>query len=87
MLSPAVAARLMAAVRRPAAPSRSATASARSSSWSRAAARTARSPRQLHHREATVKTHLVHLYAKLGVDDRAAAVTTAFERGLLTPGT
>ncbi len=24
--------------------------------------------------EATVKTHLTHLYAKLGVDDRAAAV-------------
>jgi DNA-binding NarL/FixJ family response regulator len=35
--------------------------------------------------EATVKTHLVHIYAKLGVNDRAAAVATAFERGLLTP--
>ncbi|MFC0545631.1 response regulator [Kutzneria chonburiensis] len=33
--------------------------------------------------EATVKTHLLHLYAKLGVSDRAAAVATAFERGLL----
>lgn len=33
--------------------------------------------------EATVKTHLVHAYAKLGVKDRAAAVATAFERGLL----
>jgi len=28
--------------------------------------------------EATVKTHLLHLYAKLGVSDRAAAVATAF---------
>jgi DNA-binding NarL/FixJ family response regulator len=37
--------------------------------------------------EATVKTHLLHVYAKLGVKDRAAAVATAFERGLLTPGT
>jgi DNA-binding NarL/FixJ family response regulator len=36
--------------------------------------------------EATVKTHLLHVYAKLGVNDRAAAVATAFERGLLTPG-
>lgn len=33
--------------------------------------------------EATVKTHLVHIYAKLGVGDRAAAVATAFELGLL----
>jgi DNA-binding NarL/FixJ family response regulator len=33
--------------------------------------------------EATVKTHLLHIYAKLGVNDRAAAVAAAFERGLL----
>jgi DNA-binding NarL/FixJ family response regulator len=33
--------------------------------------------------EATVKTHLLHIYAKLGVKDRAAAVATGFERGLL----
>lgn len=36
--------------------------------------------------EATVKTHLLHIYAKLGVSDRAAAVAEAFNRGLLTPG-
>jgi DNA-binding NarL/FixJ family response regulator len=36
--------------------------------------------------EATVKTHLVHIYTKLDVDDRAAAVATAFDRGLLRPG-
>jgi DNA-binding NarL/FixJ family response regulator len=35
--------------------------------------------------EATVKTHLLHIYSKLGVNDRAAAVTEAFNRGLLTP--
>ena len=35
--------------------------------------------------EATVKTHLLHVYAKLGVKDRAAAVAVAFERGLLGP--
>ncbi len=33
--------------------------------------------------EATVKTHLLHIYAKLGVKDRAAAVAVGFERGLL----
>ena len=33
--------------------------------------------------EATVKTHLLHIYAKLGVNDRAAAVAAGFERGLL----
>jgi DNA-binding NarL/FixJ family response regulator len=35
--------------------------------------------------EATVKTHLLHIYAKLGVTDRAAAVAAAFHLGLLTP--
>jgi DNA-binding NarL/FixJ family response regulator len=34
--------------------------------------------------EATVKTHLLHAYAKLGVRDRAAAVAAAFEQGLLS---
>lgn len=33
--------------------------------------------------EATVKTHLLHIYAKFGVNDRAAAVATGFERSLL----
>ncbi|MFL5718614.1 MAG: response regulator [Chloroflexota bacterium] len=36
--------------------------------------------------EATVKTHLLHIYSKLGVNDRAAAVAAAYERGLLAPG-
>jgi DNA-binding NarL/FixJ family response regulator len=35
--------------------------------------------------EATVKTHLLHIYAKLDVNDRAAAVAAAYERGLLVP--
>ena len=34
---------------------------------------------------ATVKTHLVHIYEKLDVNDRAAAVAEAFNRGLLVP--
>lgn len=33
--------------------------------------------------EATVKTHLVHIYQKLGVENRTAAITTARERRLL----
>jgi DNA-binding NarL/FixJ family response regulator len=35
--------------------------------------------------EATVKTHLLHIYEKLDVNDRAAAVARAYERGLLRP--
>lgn len=33
--------------------------------------------------EATVKTHLLRVFAKLAVDDRTAAVTVAMQRGLL----
>jgi DNA-binding NarL/FixJ family response regulator len=33
--------------------------------------------------EATVKTHLLRVFAKLQVDDRTRAVTVAMERGLL----
>lgn len=39
--------------------------------------------RDLHVSEATVKTHLLHIFGKLGVDDRTAAVTVALERGIL----
>jgi DNA-binding NarL/FixJ family response regulator len=35
--------------------------------------------------EATVKTHLARAFAKLGVFDRTAAVTTAIRRGILPP--
>src|SRR4051812_48134203 len=38
---------------------------------------------QLYLSTATVKTHLGHLYEKLGVSDRAAAVAEAMRRGLL----
>ena len=39
--------------------------------------------RLLHISEATVKTHLLRAFAKLGVSDRTAAVTTAMSLGLL----
>ncbi|MGV8885497.1 MAG: response regulator [Microbacteriaceae bacterium] len=37
----------------------------------------------LHLGEATVKTHLLHAFEKLGVNDRTRAVTRAMELGLL----
>lgn len=40
---------------------------------------------QLFLSQATVKSHLVHIYAKLGVDSRTAAVATAVGTGLLRP--
>ena len=39
--------------------------------------------RRLYVSEATVKTHLLRIFAKLGVDDRTAAVTAALERGII----
>ncbi|MFT5197207.1 MAG: DNA-binding NarL/FixJ family response regulator [Cellvibrionaceae bacterium] len=37
----------------------------------------------LHISTATVKTHLIHIFSKLGVDDRTAAVTVALERDII----
>jgi len=37
----------------------------------------------LHVSTATVKSHLLQIYQKLGVSDRTAAVTTAIERGII----
>jgi DNA-binding NarL/FixJ family response regulator len=36
--------------------------------------------------DATVKTHLAHVYAKLSVRDRVQAVVLAYETGLVHPG-
>lgn len=41
---------------------------------------------RLHISEATVKTHLIHIYGKLGVSDRTSAVMAALERGILRLG-
>jgi DNA-binding NarL/FixJ family response regulator len=36
--------------------------------------------------EHTVRTHISHVFAKLGVRDRAQAVIVAYEAGVVTPG-
>jgi DNA-binding NarL/FixJ family response regulator len=38
---------------------------------------------RLHISQATVKSHLIHVFDKLGVSDRTAAVTLALQRGLI----
>ena len=41
--------------------------------------------RELFVSEATVKSHLSHIYGKLGVDTRAGAVAAAIERRIIRP--
>jgi len=40
--------------------------------------------RQLHISEATVKSHLLHIFGKLGANDRTQAVTLALQKGMIT---
>ncbi|WP_037622535.1 response regulator [Streptomyces aureus] len=83
VLSPAVASRLVSAVRAPA-PAESLSAREREVLVLVARGTSNREiARELFISEATVKTHLTHVYGKLGVKDRAAAVATAYERGIL----
>ncbi|WP_329293948.1 response regulator transcription factor [Streptomyces pseudovenezuelae] len=85
VLSPAVASRLVSAVRSPRAPANE-PLSAREREVLALVAQGMSNreiARELFISEATVKTHLTHLYAKLGVNDRAAAVATAYRRGIL----
>ena len=42
--------------------------------------------RRLYISEATVKTHMLHVFSKLGVDDRAHAVSEAVARGIIRLG-
>lgn len=39
---------------------------------------------RMHISQATVKTHLIHIFRKLDVNDRTAAVTVALERGIIS---
>jgi DNA-binding NarL/FixJ family response regulator len=85
VLSPSVASRLMRKIRRPAEEPLSQREMEVLGLIARGATNR-EAATQLFISEATVKTHLLHVYAKLGVNDRAAAVAAAFERGILTPG-
>jgi DNA-binding NarL/FixJ family response regulator len=83
VLAPSVAGRLVRLVRQPA----SAALSSREVEVLGLVARgntNADIGRELHISEATVKTHLLRAFNKLGVSDRTAAVTTAMSLGLLT---
>ncbi|WP_405057790.1 response regulator transcription factor [Kribbella sp. NBC_01505] len=82
VLSPAVASRLVTAVRTPAASplaarEREVLALVAKGTSNREIAR------ELFISEATVKTHLSHIFTKLDVNDRAAAVAKGYEQGIL----
>ncbi|GAA5130847.1 response regulator transcription factor [Pseudonocardia adelaidensis] len=83
VLSPTVAGRLMGQVRAPAQDA----LSARELEVLRLVAEGStnrETAQRLFISEATVKTHLLHIYAKLAVRDRASAVAAGYQRGLLT---
>ncbi|MEV4878916.1 response regulator transcription factor [Streptomyces cyaneofuscatus] len=85
VLSPAVASRLMNRVRTPAAPA-DASLSAREREVLVLVAKGTTNREiaaELFISEATVKTHLTHIFAKLGTKDRAAAVAVGYDRGIL----
>ncbi|QIY64725.1 response regulator [Streptomyces sp. RPA4-2] len=84
VLSPAVASRLVSAVRTPTTVQDSLSGREREVLALVAKGTSNREiARVLFISEATVKTHLTHLYAKLGVNDRAAAVAVGYDRGIL----
>jgi DNA-binding NarL/FixJ family response regulator len=81
VLAPAVATRLVGQLREPAAPALTARELQVLELVARGATNRVVAAR-LHVSEATVKTHLVHAFGKLGVSDRTAAVAVALERHL-----
>jgi DNA-binding NarL/FixJ family response regulator len=83
VLSPAAAARLMSRVRSPA-PGPLSQREIQVLELVAAGTTNREAAARLFITEATVKSHLLNIYAKLGVSDRAAAVAEAFNRGLLT---
>lgn len=86
VLSPAVASRLMTRVRTPAADPAETALSAREREVLVLVARGTTNREiaaELFISEATVKTHLTHVFAKLGAKDRAAAVAVGYDRGIL----
>jgi DNA-binding NarL/FixJ family response regulator len=85
-LAPSVAARIIGRMARGGGGARSDTLTLRELDVVRLVARGASNreiARDLTISEATVKTHLLKIFEKLGVADRTSAVTTAMERGLI----
>lgn len=81
-LSPSVATRLMSQIRAP----EEAPLSPRELAVLEQVARGASNKEiahSLHVSEATVKSHLLHVFSKLGVNDRTQAVTLAVQKGLI----
>ncbi|MGQ4512478.1 response regulator [Streptomyces sp. DW26H14] len=85
VLSPAVASRLVSRVRAPSTPAAEPLSGREREVLELVAKGTSNREiaKELFISEATVKTHLAHLYAKLGAKDRAAAVAVAYERRIL----
>ena len=82
VLAPAVAARLMGQLRAPAGTQLSSREIEVLALVARGHSNRAIS-KALHISTATVKTHLIHIFGKLEVSDRTAAVTVALERGII----
>jgi DNA-binding NarL/FixJ family response regulator len=81
-LSPSVATRLMGKLRAPA----EAALSQREAdvlTWVAKGASNKEIAHHLHISEATVKSHLLHIFSKLGVNDRTQAVTLAVQKGII----
>ncbi|MFB6711786.1 MULTISPECIES: response regulator [unclassified Streptomyces] len=85
VLSPAVASRLISRVRTPAAQGNESLSGREREVLALVAKGTSNREiaAELFISEATVKTHLTHVFAKLGAKDRAAAVAIGYDRGIL----
>ncbi|MEU9621662.1 response regulator transcription factor [Streptomyces sp. NPDC048155] len=85
VLSPAVASRLVSRVRTPSAPGNESLSAREREVLELVAKGTSNREiaAELFISEATVKTHLTHVFAKLGAKDRAAAVAIGYDRGIL----
>lgn len=81
-LSPAVATRLMGQLRAPAQEALS-PREVDVLTWVARGASNRQIGQHLHISEATVKSHLLHIFEKLGVNDRTQAVTLAVQKGLI----
>ena len=81
-LSPTVASRLMDQLRAPAETALS-PREVEVLEWVAKGASNKEIARHLHLSEATVKSHLLHIFTKLGVNDRTQAVTLAVQKGII----